>query len=354
MPDGRWRRYYAGAGQCSTSNGTLVGEVIVEYDGLTAVVTFTTCGNYTMDETHLYVGSILLPDGDGVPGSPYEYVTAPGQFPYKNSNLPSGTQIDEYGPITVSAPFYVAAHANVLGDYEDGDCGTPGCLFVPSCTQYGVTWADFSSLPGYYSSPEVITLCDGKTMTIEIANNSNIPFIQFDGNTVTYPFFLDEHSVFENVIDIDYDRFRTRAASAKDPTWDFNNAAPNSYTMTWTFPTPLDHTNFFVVGQLLQGNVATITAYAPDMTTIVNSDLAFEQLRAVKNTFTFYEPLSWTAASGELKKSATTGSNSKYGFFSIPEGTQIGKIVIAIVDDGSRGTTADEVNYGIGCYGCIQ
>jgi hypothetical protein len=211
------------------------------------------------------------------------------------------------------------------------------------------SWADFSSLPGYYSEPEEITLCDGKTITIEIANNSNIPYIQFDGGTVTYPFFTEEHSVFENINDIDYKRFRTRAASAEG---NFNNAAPNSYTMTWTFDTPLDHNNFFVVGQLLQGNVATITAYDTDEN-VVNSDLAFEQLKAVKSTFTFYEPLSWTASTGVLKKNIAAGSNSKYGFFSIPEGTEIGKIVIALADDGTRGNSADEVNYGIGCYDCF-
>jgi hypothetical protein len=118
--------------------------------------------------------------------------------------------------------------------------------------------------------------------------------------------------------------------------------------MTWDFPTPLDHRNFFVVGQLLQGNVATITAYAPD-NSVVNVALVFEQLRAQTSSFDFLEPLSWTAATGELKKSTTTGSNSGWGFFSIPNGTQVNKIVIALVDDGSRGTTADEVNYGIGC-----
>jgi hypothetical protein len=98
----------------------------------------------------------------------------------------------------------------------------------------------------------------------------------------------------------------------------------------------------------MQGNVATITALAPD-TSIVNNDLVFEWLEAEKSTYTFYEPLSWTPTSGELKKSTTSGSNSGYGFFSIPNGTEVGSIVIEFVDDGSRGGTADEVNYGIGC-----
>ncbi|MFC2082396.1 hypothetical protein ACFLQT_01565, partial [Bacteroidota bacterium] len=219
-----------------------------------------------------------------------------------------------------------------------------------TCCEETVAWTDFSSLPGYYSNPEEVTLCDGKTMTIEIVNNST-PETQFDGGTISSPFFLEDHSVLENINDIDYMRFRTRAASAEG---NFNYAAPNSYTMTWTFDDPLDYKNFFVVGQLLQGNVATITAYAPAPdNSVVNGSLAFEQLKALKSTYTFYEPLSWTASTGVLKKSGTTGSNSKYGFFSIPEGTQIGKIVIKLVDDGTRGSTADEVNYGIGCILCL-
>jgi hypothetical protein len=219
-----------------------------------------------------------------------------------------------------------------------------GLGFVTSVGAVDIEWTDFSSWEPYALSGSV-TLCDGKMVNISITDNTT-SYVQTDGTTVGYPFFLEEHSVFTNVNDIDYPRFRTRAASAIG---NFNNAAPNSYTMTWTFPTPLDHTNFFVVGQLLQGNVATIIAYAPDLTTVVNSYLVFEQLKAVKSSYTFYESLSWDSATGALKKATTTGSNSKYGFFSIPYGTQVSEIVIALADDGSRGKTADEVNYGIGC-----
>ena len=217
-----------------------------------------------------------------------------------------------------------------------------GLGFATSASAVDIEWTDFSSWGPYELDGEVM-LCDGKRVAISITDKTT-PYIQTDGTTVGYPFFLEEHSVFENVNDIDYPRFRTRAASAEG---NFNNAAPNSYTMTWTFPTPLDHTNFFVVGQLLQGNVATITAY--DGTTSVNPSLEFEQLTAEKGIYTFYEPLSWDSATGALKKDTTTGSNSGYGFFSIPYGTHLSKIVIALADDGSRGSTADEVNYGIGC-----
>jgi hypothetical protein len=218
--------------------------------------------------------------------------------------------------------------------------------FVTTATAEDITWTDFSSWTAYDLGPDDVPLCDDKTVTITIViDDQTTNFVQTDGTTVGYPFFLDEHSVFANVNDIDYPRFRTRAASAEG---NFDNAAPNEYTMTWDFSPPLDHTNFFVVGQLLHKNVATITAYAPD-TSNVTTDLAFEQLRAVKSTYTFYQPLIWTSATGELKKDGISGSNSKYGFFSIPYGTKVEQIVIALVDDGTRGSLADEVNYGIGC-----
>jgi hypothetical protein len=207
-----------------------------------------------------------------------------------------------------------------------------------------ITWTDFSGWTPYDLGPGDVTLCDGKTVTIEVTGPTT-PYVQTDGQTVGYPFFTEEHGLFANVNDIDFLRFRTRAASAVA---NFSNAAPNSYTMTWTFSPPLDHMNFFTVGQLLQGNVATITASDP-AATVVNNGLGFEQLKAEKSGTTFYESLSWTPATGVLEKAATTGSNSQYGFFSIPNGTDVEKVVIELADDGIRGNVADEVNYGIGC-----
>jgi hypothetical protein len=107
-----------------------------------------------------------------------------------------------------------------------------------------------------------------------------------------------------------------------------------------------------MVGQLLQSNIVTINATDPDSIN-VNTNLVFEQLRALKSTYTFYELLSWTAATGVLKKAGTSGSNSRYGFFSIPQGTKVSRIEILLNDDGQRGSTADEVNYGIGCLAPI-
>jgi hypothetical protein len=217
-------------------------------------------------------------------------------------------------------------------------------LFVVSPAQaIDIEWTDFSSWTPYDLGPGEVSLCDGKTVTISITDNTT-PFVQTDGQTVGAPFFLDEHSVYENVNDIDYQRFRTRAASAEG---NFSNAAPNSYEMTWDFDPPLDESNFFVVGQLLQYNVATITAY--DGLTDVTDKLEFEQLRAGVLNLTFEELLSWDESTGVLEKAATSGSNSRYGFFRIPDGVAISTIEITLNDNGLRGNLADEVNYGIGC-----
>jgi hypothetical protein len=48
---------YAGAGQNDIAKGTLVGTLGYEYDGQSVTATFTMLPGFTMDETHLYVGS---------------------------------------------------------------------------------------------------------------------------------------------------------------------------------------------------------------------------------------------------------------------------------------------------------
>jgi hypothetical protein len=112
---------YAGAGQCNLDAGTLVGELIVEYYAGEATVTYTTCGDYVLTETHLYVGNEILPrDVNG------DWTIAPGQYPLKHEDL-ADVQTDPYDPVPVTAPFYVVAHAVVKGDYELGSCEEPGC-----------------------------------------------------------------------------------------------------------------------------------------------------------------------------------------------------------------------------------
>jgi hypothetical protein len=121
---------YAGAGQCDISKGTLVGLLTVDYDGSTATVTYNTCGTYYMDEVHLYVGNeILARDVNG------DYTVAPGQYPYIDDDI--ATNEYTFTVDGLSGDIYVVAHAVVVGDYSQGDCGTRGC--VPPCDPTEIT-----------------------------------------------------------------------------------------------------------------------------------------------------------------------------------------------------------------------
>jgi hypothetical protein len=106
---------YAGAGQCDLSKGTLVGFLTVDYDGSTANVTFTMDGTnpdtglaYNMVETHLYIGSEILPRNNG------EFTVAPGQYPTIHDDL-ANVISDSYTSSGLSGDIYVVAHATVAG-----------------------------------------------------------------------------------------------------------------------------------------------------------------------------------------------------------------------------------------------
>jgi hypothetical protein len=102
---------YAGAGQCNTGNGTLVGTLDVVYTPPTATVTYNVSSGFGLNVTQLYVGNQILPkDKKG------KYTTAPGQFPYKHPNL-NGASSDSYTISGLSGSIYVAAHAEVCGIY---------------------------------------------------------------------------------------------------------------------------------------------------------------------------------------------------------------------------------------------
>ena len=60
-------------------------------------------GVFTMDETHLYVGSEPLPRKNG------EYTVAPGQ--YGNIHTLSGASSDSFTVSGLSGNIYVVAHA---------------------------------------------------------------------------------------------------------------------------------------------------------------------------------------------------------------------------------------------------
>ncbi len=102
---------YAGVGQCIPTEDKKVGTLTVVYDGDTDTVTVTYNLNpgsgYTMDTTHLYVGTEPLPrkkNGD--------YTTAPGQ--YGNTHDLDAATTDTYvlGGFE-GDPIYVVAHAVV-------------------------------------------------------------------------------------------------------------------------------------------------------------------------------------------------------------------------------------------------
>ncbi len=98
--------FYAGAGGCDISKGTVVGTVTVDYDGSTAIVTYDMDDGYTMDVTHLYVGNEPLPTKNNG-----DFTVAPGQYPY--THVLQDATTDSYEIEGLSGDIYVIAHAVV-------------------------------------------------------------------------------------------------------------------------------------------------------------------------------------------------------------------------------------------------
>lgn len=69
---------WAGAGQCDTDNGRVVGELHVIYQNGDVMITFNADPECCITEQQVYVGTDTLPTGPN--GQP---TTAPGQYPYK-------------------------------------------------------------------------------------------------------------------------------------------------------------------------------------------------------------------------------------------------------------------------------
>ena len=101
---------YAGAGQSDITRGTLVGELLVDYDGSTAEITYSMFSGFFLAETHLHVGPEPLARNNG------EYTVAPGQYSYKNEGLDNAGS-DSYVVSGLNGEIYVVAHAVVLGQY---------------------------------------------------------------------------------------------------------------------------------------------------------------------------------------------------------------------------------------------
>jgi hypothetical protein len=98
---------WAGAAKCDTSEGRLVGQVTVDYNGSTAVVTYQIYEGNWMTETQLYVGNNRLPrDKKG------KETVAPGQYSYIHHPL-NNVITDSYTVTGLSGNIYVVAHALV-------------------------------------------------------------------------------------------------------------------------------------------------------------------------------------------------------------------------------------------------
>jgi hypothetical protein len=102
---------YAAAGQCDLNKGTKIGTLSVQYNGSTAVVTYTMDSGYTMSETHLHVGDKPLPQKNSG-----KYTAAPGAFTHKDSSLGSASS-DTYTVTGLSGNIYFSAHAVVTGSF---------------------------------------------------------------------------------------------------------------------------------------------------------------------------------------------------------------------------------------------
>lgn len=102
---------YAGAGQCDIDKGEFVGELTLRIVDGQATVTYTTTGEWFMQETHLYLGTQTLPWV--LQGKRYVPTLAPGQFPYTHGTLEEGVTKDEFEIHLTGTPVYLIGHAVV-------------------------------------------------------------------------------------------------------------------------------------------------------------------------------------------------------------------------------------------------
>jgi hypothetical protein len=94
---------YAAAGQCDLAKGTHVGTLHVNYSAGAATVSYEIFSGYSLEETHLYVGSTALPIAKNGKST-----VAPGQYP----NVGTASSYTVTG---LSGNVYVVAHAVVGG-----------------------------------------------------------------------------------------------------------------------------------------------------------------------------------------------------------------------------------------------
>ncbi|MDT8347501.1 MAG: hypothetical protein RQ756_06840, partial [Flavobacteriaceae bacterium] len=120
---------YAGAAQCDITKGNLVGDVLVDYNNGQVTVTYNILPGFVMSEGHVYIGCDMYPTRrNGV------NTVAPGQYPFNFGSLDYGTTYS-LGPIDVTGPFYIIAHAVVCE--ETCRCSVSsdnGTVFYPNGT----------------------------------------------------------------------------------------------------------------------------------------------------------------------------------------------------------------------------
>lgn len=111
---------YAGAGQCDTEKGALVGFAAINYADGTVSVSVSMLEAFTLSETHLYVGNDPYPlDVNG------NETVAPGQYPHKETFEEGVAHFDEV--VTgLSGTVYVIFHGVVCGSDGEGDEGNGG------------------------------------------------------------------------------------------------------------------------------------------------------------------------------------------------------------------------------------
>ena len=101
---------YAGAAQCDIEKGTLVGTLTITFTSATTVeVNYSMDNGYTMEETHLYIGSLALPSDNGV------FTLSPGLYTEIHDGL-AGVGTDTYTLTVPEGDLYVVAHAVVCGN----------------------------------------------------------------------------------------------------------------------------------------------------------------------------------------------------------------------------------------------
>jgi hypothetical protein len=190
---------YSEALQCNINNGTLVGEVLVDYTNDEVTVTYNMFGDYVLSLTSLYVGCTDIPTSNGA------QTIAPSQYPYIQSldDATTYTYVIDVSSFPCEG-IYVIAHAevclpnelicNIVGTNPDcnGNLGIADASVVGGIAPYRFLWStgetteDISGLTGGYYTLTVTdenncaATCDVALTYPTIPSPSIGPFCQND------------------------------------------------------------------------------------------------------------------------------------------------------------------------------